>query len=77
MRSGFTVLSISVSLVAVFLPILLMGGIVGRIFREFAMTLSLGHCHLAGRLADFDADDVLATTCSQSRQRAGAILQSV
>jgi hydrophobe/amphiphile efflux-1 (HAE1) family protein len=37
---GFTVLSISVSLVAVFLPILLMGGIVGRLFREFAVTLS-------------------------------------
>jgi multidrug efflux pump len=38
---GFTVISISLSLVAVFLPILLMGGIVGRMFREFAMTLSL------------------------------------
>jgi multidrug efflux pump len=38
---GFTVLSISVSLIAVFIPILLMGGIVGRLFREFAMTLSL------------------------------------
>ena len=38
---GFTVLSISASLVAVFLPILLMGGIVGRLFREFALTLSL------------------------------------
>jgi multidrug efflux pump len=38
---GFTVLSMSVSLIAVFLPILLMGGIVGRIFREFAVTLSL------------------------------------
>jgi multidrug efflux pump len=37
---GFTVLSISISLVAVFTPILLMGGIVGRLFREFAMTLS-------------------------------------
>ncbi len=37
---GFTVLSISVSLVAVFIPILLMGGIIGRLFREFAMTLS-------------------------------------
>src|SRR5262249_17869629 len=37
---GFTVLSISVSLVVVFLPILLMGGIVGRLFREFAMVLS-------------------------------------
>ncbi|HEX7759187.1 MAG TPA: efflux RND transporter permease subunit [Caulobacteraceae bacterium] len=37
---GFTVLSISVSLVAVFLPIMLMGGIIGRLFREFALTLS-------------------------------------
>jgi len=37
---GFTVLSISVSLVAVFIPILLMGGVVGRLFREFAVTLS-------------------------------------
>ncbi|NID03347.1 multidrug transporter subunit MdtC [Luteibacter jiangsuensis] len=37
---GFTVLSISVSLVAVFIPLLLMGGLVGRLFREFAVTLS-------------------------------------
>jgi multidrug efflux pump len=37
---GFTVMTISVSLVAVFIPILLMGGIVGRLFREFAVTLS-------------------------------------
>ena len=52
---GFTVLSISISLVAVFIPLLLMGGIVGRLFREFAVTLSVailvshggvahGHC---------------------------------
>ena len=38
---GFTVISISLSLVAVFIPILLMGGIVGRLFREFAVTLSI------------------------------------
>ena len=38
---GFTVLSMSVSLIAVFIPILLMGGIVGRLFREFAVTLSI------------------------------------
>jgi multidrug efflux pump len=38
---GFTVLSISISLVAVFIPILLMGGIVGRLFREFAVVLSV------------------------------------
>jgi multidrug efflux pump len=38
---GFTVISMSTSLIAVFIPILLMGGIVGRLFREFAVTLSV------------------------------------
>ena len=38
---GFTVVSMSLSLIAVFIPILLMGGIVGRLFREFAVTLSI------------------------------------
>src|SRR5262249_44519137 len=38
---GFTVMSISISLIAGFIPILLMGGIVGRLFREFAVTLSV------------------------------------
>src|SRR6185369_7369829 len=38
---GFTVLSMSTSLVAVFIPILMMGGIVGRLFREFAIVLSM------------------------------------
>ena len=38
---GFTVISMSVSLVAVFIPLLLMGGIVGRLFREFSVTLSV------------------------------------
>ena len=38
---GFTVLSMTTSLIAVFIPILLMGGIVGRLFREFAVTLSV------------------------------------
>ena len=38
---GFTVMSISISLIAVFIPILLMGGIIGRLFREFAVTLSV------------------------------------
>lgn len=37
---GFTVISMSLSLIAVFLPILMMGGIIGRLFHEFAMTLS-------------------------------------
>jgi HAE1 family hydrophobic/amphiphilic exporter-1 len=38
---GFTILSISISLIAVFIPLLLMGGIVGRLFREFAVTVSI------------------------------------
>jgi HAE1 family hydrophobic/amphiphilic exporter-1 len=38
---GFTIISISVSLVAVFIPLLLMGGIIGRVFREFALTVTI------------------------------------
>ncbi len=38
---GFTVLSMSISLIAVFVPILMMGGLVGRLFREFAMTITI------------------------------------
>ena len=38
---GFTIVSISVSLIAVLIPLLLMGGIIGRLFREFAVTLSM------------------------------------
>jgi multidrug efflux pump len=41
---GFTVFSMSTSLIAVFIPILLMGGIVGRLFREFAVTLAIAIC---------------------------------
>jgi hydrophobic/amphiphilic exporter-1 (mainly G- bacteria), HAE1 family len=38
---GFTIVSISVSLIAVFIPVLLMGGIIGRLFREFAITMTV------------------------------------
>ena len=38
---GFTIVSISISLVAVLIPLLLMGGIIGRLFREFAVTLAM------------------------------------
>ena len=60
----------SLSLIAVFIPILLMGGIVGRLFREFAVTLSIAIADLAGRLADHDADDVRAACCGAGRGRA-------
>ena len=43
---GFTVVSMSLSLVAIFLPVLMMGGVMGRLFHEFAMTLSLSLIHI-------------------------------
>ena len=55
---GFTVLSISVSLVAVFIPLLFMGGQVGRLFREFAVTLSAAVMISLVDFTDHHADDV-------------------
>ena len=66
---GFTVLSISVSLVAVFIPILLMSGIVGRLFREFAVVLSVAIFVSMVDLADRDADDVFAAPETDARTR--------
>ena len=63
---GFTVLSISVSLVAVFIPILLMGGIVGRLFREFAVTLSVAIAVSLVVSLTHDADDVRAPAASRA-----------
>ena len=57
---GFTVLSMSISLIAVFIPILLMGGIVGRLFREFAVTLSVAILVSLVVSLTHDADDVRA-----------------
>ena len=59
----------SVSLIAVFIPILLMGGIVGRLFREFAVTLSVAIAGLAGGVADHHADDVRAACCAAHGER--------
>ena len=53
---GFTILSMTLSLAAVFIPVLFMGGIVGRLFREFAVTIGAGHPGLRFRLAQPDAD---------------------
>ena len=61
---GFTVMSISMSLIAVLIPLLLMCGIIGRLFREFAVTLAMTIVRLGGRLADADADDGLALPAS-------------
>ena len=54
---GFTVVSITVSLIAVFIPLLFMGGIVGRLFREFSVGAGDRRGDLGRRVADPDADD--------------------
>ncbi len=74
---GFTIISISFSLVAVFMPLLLMGGIVGRLFREFAVTVSDRRARLGLRLADADADDVLALPAPRHAQQHGRLYRVI
>ena len=69
---GFTVISLTLSLIAVFIPLLFMTGLVGRMFREFALTLTIAVVDLGGRLADADADDVLAHAAPRRRRPARA-----
>ena len=57
---GFTIISITCSLIAVFIPLIFMGGIIGRLFREFAVTVAIAVVDFGVRLADPDAGDVLA-----------------
>lgn len=70
---GFTVVSISLSLVAVFIPILLMGGIVGRLFREFAVTLSAAI--LVSMLVSLTTTPMLAATWLRGGAGGGAAIQ--
>ena len=53
---GFTILSMTLSLTAVFIPVLFMGGIIGRLFHEFAVTIGDRHPRLGLRLPDAHAD---------------------
>ena len=64
---GFTVLSISLSLIAVFIPLLLMGGIVGRLFREFAVVLSAAI--LVSMVVSLTTTPMMAATLLQPRTR--------
>ena len=59
-----------VSLIAVFIPLLFMGGIVGRLMREFAVTLSDAIVVSIGGVADADADDGRRASCAQPRRNA-------
>ncbi len=74
---GFTILSLTVSLIAVLIPLLFMGDIVGRLFREFAVTLSGDDPGLRRRLADADADDVRQAAAPQAGVGAGPLLPRV
>ena len=54
---GFTIVSITVSLIAVFIPLLFMGGVIGRLFREFGVTVTVAIVLSAADRADLVADD--------------------
>ena len=69
---GFTVISLTVSLIAVFIPLLFMSGLVGRMFREFALTLTIAVVTSAVVSLTLDADDVLAAVAASRRGDRGA-----
>jgi len=73
---GFTVLTISISLVAVFIPILLMGGYIGRLFREFAVTLSAAI--FVSMIVSLTTTPMMAATLLRSRkdQKPGRIYRA-
>ena len=73
---GFTIVSLSVSLIAALIPLLFMGDIVGRLFREFAVTLSVTIVVSARRLADADADDVLAAAAAPPAAEQGRLFRA-
>ena len=70
---GFTILSLTVSLIAVLIPLLFMGDIVGRLFREFALTLSRGHSRVGRGLAHADAHAVRQDAEARRRPASRAI----
>ena len=74
---GFTIVSLTVSLIAVLIPLLFMGDIVGRLFREFADHARRHDPGLGGRLADADADDVRQAAAPQAASAAGPLLPRV
>ena len=67
-------MSLTVSLIAVLIPLLFMGDVVGRLFREFADHPRRHHPDLGGRVADPDADDVRAAPAPHAGSGAGPLL---
>jgi HAE1 family hydrophobic/amphiphilic exporter-1 len=64
---AFTIVSISVSLIAVLIPLLLMGGIIGRLFREFAVTLSMAI--VVSALVSLTLTPMMASRCKRGKSR--------
>ncbi len=69
---GFTILSMTLSLTAVFIPLLFMGGIIGRLFHEFAVTIGVGDSRVGLRVADAHADAVEPLPASRRSRRSTA-----
>ncbi len=67
---GFTVISISISLIAAFIPLLFMGGVVGRVFREFSVTLAFAIAISTVVSLTRDADDLRAFRAHAAEQDA-------
>src|SRR5258708_6660225 len=72
---AFTVLSISLSLVAAFIPLLLMGGIIGRIFREFALTVTASIA--VSVLVSLTLAPMLCSRCMKRAEEHGRIFQAI
>ena len=69
---GFTVLSISLSLIAVFVPLIFMGGLVGRLFREFALTISVAV--MISLLISLTTTPMLAARLLRNEEREGRVM---
>jgi HAE1 family hydrophobic/amphiphilic exporter-1 len=72
---GFTIVSMTVSLAAVFIPILFMSGILGRLFREFAVTITRRDPDFRRRVGDADADAVQPLSASERTPSEGPFRQ--
>jgi len=71
---GFTVLSISLSLIAVFVPLIFMGGVVGRLFREFALTMSIAV--LISLIVSLTTTPMLASRVLRNEESEGRIMRA-
>ena len=71
---GFTVLSISLSLIAVFVPLIFMGGLVGRLFREFALTMSIAV--MISLLVSLTTTPMLAARLLRPEEREGRVMRA-